>query len=124
MDLDGKPGVTVQYVGTGGYDFPRTGPTLGANRADSPYIASRVSFSLSGTLASCTQSTGAVTMTHIDTRIVGCNRASSTTDCTPGEADFLDQNCLIYTISGSPQTYTLLKVANGATCAAVRAALP
>jgi hypothetical protein len=124
MDADGKPGVTVLYIGTGGYDFPRTGGTLFAARSDSPYIASRVSFSLSGTLTSCTQSTGAATVTHLDTRIFGCSLSGSASDCSGSEASFLDTNCLNYTMSGSPQTYTLVKVAAGASCAAVRAALP
>jgi hypothetical protein len=121
-DLDGESGVTVAYRGDSGYDYPRTGGTLGAERADNPYIASRVSFSLNGTLNSCTQATGSASFTHIDTRIFGCSLANSNQECDSGEANFLDQNCLNYTLGSA--TFTLVKVADGASCAQIRAALP
>jgi hypothetical protein len=120
-DMDGKPGITVQYQNTGGYTYPRTSASFSPNRADLAYVASRVAFSLGGTLNSCTQASGAATTYRVDTRLFGCNQASSTQDCTATEASFLDQSIPGY--SFSPASYTLLKVAAGASCATVRAAL-
>lgn len=118
MDGDGRPGVTAEYGDA--YDHPRTGNSLFDPRSDNPYVASRVSFSLSGTLNSCTGSTGAASFRYIDTRIYGCSLDSG--ECDSGGASFLDQNCLNYTLGTA--TYTLLKVADGASCATVRAAIP
>ena len=121
-DRDGDPGVTAVYANGGGLVYPRTSSSLfGFNRADNPYVASRVSFSLSGSMSSCTQGSGSASFAHVDTRIFACNRASSTTDCTASEADFLDRNCLDYDLGSA--TYTLLKVADGASCATIRSSL-
>lgn len=79
-------------------------------------------FSLSGTLQSCTQASGPAGVTHVDTRIYGCKRTGGNTDCTGTEAGFLDDNQVSYQASSA--TYTLVKVADAATCADVRAALP
>lgn len=122
MDGDGRPGVTAAYSNAGSLEYARTSTSLIATRADQPYAASRVSFSLSGTVSSCTQSSGTGTFTHIDTRIFGCRRDTGS-QCSASDATFLDSNCLNYNMPSSA-TYTLVKVANGASCAAVRAALP
>jgi hypothetical protein len=121
-DADGDPGVTAVYSNTGGRVHPRTSASLfGFNRADNPYVASRVSFALSGSMTSCTQGSGTANFAFVDTRIYACNRSGSTTDCTAAEADFLDRNCLDYTLGSA--TYTLLKVADGASCSTIRSAL-
>ena len=122
MDGDGKAGVTLAYLNGNGYSFPRTAATLFSNRASAPYAATRLVFSLNGSLTSCTQSSGSATVRFIDTRIFGCKISGNSGDCSGGEADFLDDNCVNYQLGTA--TYTLVKVANGATCAAVRAALP
>lgn len=121
MDGDGKPGVRAVYRGDSGYSFPYTAMSFGAARADRAYVASRVAFSLSGTLSSCTQSTGSASFSHLDTRIFGCRRSAGG-DCNGSEADFLDQNALDYTLGDA--SYTLEKITDSATCADVRAALP
>jgi len=121
MDADGDPGVRVTYLGGGGYSHPRVSASLFATRAVYPYVASRLVFSLQGTLSSCTQASGPATVTHIDTRIFGCELESGS-NCNGSQAGFLDTNCVNYAVGSS--TYTLLKIANGAACAAVRAALP
>jgi hypothetical protein len=118
MDGDGNPGVTAEYEDN--YDHPRTGGSLFDPRSDNPYVASRVSFSLNGTLNSCTQATGSANFAYIDTRIYACSLDSGT--CNGSQASFLDTNCLNYTMGSA--TYTLVKVANGASCATIRAALP
>jgi hypothetical protein len=61
-------------------------------------------------------------VTHIDTRIFGCKIAGSSQTCSSSEANFLDQNVPDYNLGST--TYSMLKIANGANCAAVRAALP
>lgn len=123
MDGDGKSGVTLDYLSSGGYNEPRTSASLfGFNRADKPYIASRLVFSLNGSLSSCTQSSGSATVSFIDTRIFGCKLSGSSSDCSGSESNFLDQNCVIYSLGSS--TYTMVKVTDGANCAAVRAAIP
>jgi fructose-1,6-bisphosphatase/inositol monophosphatase family enzyme len=121
-DMDGKAGVTVDYVTAGGYDEPLTAGIIFAPRADRPYVASRVAFSLGGSLESCTRASGSATVNRIDTRIFGCKLSGSSSDCNGSQASFLDQNCVNYTFGSA--SYTLLKVADGASCAAVRAALP
>jgi hypothetical protein len=121
-DGDGHPGVTAMYSNAGSLEYPRTSTSFIATRADLPYAASRVSFSLSGSVTSCTQSSGSGTFTHIDTRIFGCRRDTGA-QCSASDANFLDQNCLNYNMP-STATYTLVKVANGASCATIRAAVP
>jgi hypothetical protein len=118
MDGDGRPGVTAEYADT--HDHPRTGGTLFDPRSDNPYVASRVSFSLSGALDTCTGSSGSASFRFIDTRIYACSLDNG--ECSGGQADFLDQNCLIYTLGAG--SYRLVKLAAGVSCAAVRAALP
>jgi hypothetical protein len=122
MDGDSHPGVSAVYSNAGSLDYPRTSTSFSATRSDQPYVASRVSFSLNGTVTSCTQSSGSGTFTHIDTRIFGCRRDTGA-QCSASDANFLDQNCLNYNMP-STATYTLVKVANGASCATIRAALP
>jgi hypothetical protein len=122
MDADGQPGVSAVYANGGGLQYPRTSTSFIATRSDRPYVASRVAFSLNGSLTSCTQSTGSGTFTHIDTRIFAC-RQDSGSQCSGSQASFLDQNCVNYTMP-STATYTLVKVADGASCATIRAALP
>lgn len=121
-DRDAKPGATFSYLNGGGYEHPRVDSSLFSSRAERPYSATRLVFSLNGTLNSCTQSSGSATVSHIDTRIFGCDIAGSTRDCSSSEANFLDQNCLRYTVGSA--SYSLVKVADGASCAQVRAALP
>jgi hypothetical protein len=123
MDGDGRAGVSAVYSNAGSLEYPRTSNSIfSITRADLPYVASRVAFSLGGTLTSCTQASGSGTFTHIDTRIFAC-RLSGGSACSTSDANFLDQNCVNYTMP-STATYTLVKVADGAACSTIRAALP
>lgn len=122
MDADGKPGVTMSYLAGGSYVAPRVGPTVFDERAERPYSATRLVFSLGGALTSCTQASGPAVVSHIDTAIFGCKIAGDARDCSGSEASFLDQNCLDYAVGTS--TYNMVKVVDAASCAAVRAALP
>lgn len=118
MDRDGLPGVTAEYADS--QMHPRTGGTLFDPRSDNPYVASRVAFSLSGVLDSCTQASGAANFSFIDTRIYACSLDSG--ECSATQANFLDQNCLNYTLGAG--SYRLTKLSDGATCATVRSSLP
>jgi hypothetical protein len=122
MDADGKPGMTLLYDPSGSFSQPRTAATLFATRADKPYSATRLVFSLNGSLSSCTQAAGSANVTHIETRIFGCKMAGSTQDCNATESSFLDANCVKYTLGSA--TYTMAKIADAGTCADVRAQLP
>jgi hypothetical protein len=122
-DADGNPGVTVNYLNSSGYSYPRVSSSIFSTaRAQNPYVASRLVFSLQGSLTSCTQASGAATVTRINTRIFGCKLSGTTNKCNSSQWSFLDDNCLNYTTGAS--TYTMVKVANGASCATVRSALP
>jgi hypothetical protein len=122
MDGDGKAGVSGIYLNSGNDYYPPTSDWIGYNRADYVYFASRTAFSLSGTLNSCTGSSGSATVSHADTRIFGCNRSSSSSDCDSGEGDFLDSNQPNF--GASSATYTLVKMTSTTTCAVVRSTLP
>jgi hypothetical protein len=121
MDRDGKPGVTGTYAT--GETFTRTSAAIfGFKRADIPYYAARVAFSLNGTLNSCSDSTGVANMSHVDLRIYGCNLANSSQDCSSTEGRFVDDNTP--TVVTGAASYVLQRVATGSACPAIRAALP
>ena len=121
VDGDGKAGVTVSYRNDLGYVYPRTSGSLNAGRATSAFLASRLVFALDGTLTSCKSAGGAADVRFVDTRIFGCNREAPGDECSSNEADFLDANCVDYTL-GSAE-YSLIRVPDDASCPVVRAAL-
>jgi hypothetical protein len=122
MDMNSKRGVTVAYVNGGGVVYPRTSTSpFGFNRADAAYIADRFAFRLNGTLTSCSAASGAATVTRADARIFGA-RLTGGSDANTTENSFLDGSHPEY-VPGTA-SYTLVRVAAGATCATVRAALP
>jgi hypothetical protein len=121
MDEDGKSGVTVNYQNSGSYSYAPTSDFF-PDRADKAYIANRQVFSLSGTLSSCTKSTGSASITQLNTHVFGCNLADSSQDCGSSEGNFLDENTVIPTANSA--TYTLVKITDGATCATVRTTVP
>jgi hypothetical protein len=119
-DADGKKGVTGVYKSGSPYSSPPTN-SLGSSRATRDYLASRVAFSLSGTLTSCTQASGNATVPDIDYHTVGC-RLTSGSDCASSDTSYLDSNGPNYATSTG--TFSLLKLASGAVCSDVRTALP
>lgn len=121
MDGDGIAGVRINYRDDSTYDHPRAGGNLSSPRSSNPDVATRLVFSVGGALTSCTTASGAATVTQINTRIFEC-RLSNENSCSDSQANFLDQNCLVYT--NTPATYEMTKIAANATCAAVRSALP
>jgi len=123
MDGDGKPGVTAPYLNGGSYIYPRTSSLyFGYKRADLVYLATRVVFTLNGTLTSCTQSTGSASVTQVNTRIFGCNLSSSSSDCSSSEGNFLRDNHNV--LNPGTATYEIVKIGDGATCSDARSALP
>ena len=121
MDGDGIAGVRVNYRNDSTYDYPRAGGNAFSPRVSNPHAATRLVFSLQGALTSCTTAAGAATVTQINTRIFECQLSGGGT-CSNSEADFLDDNCLVYTSTAA--TYELEKIAANASCADVRNALP
>lgn len=122
MDGDGKPGVSVLQSNSDGNVYPPTSASLLPNHADTAYVGARIVFALNGTLTSCTQSSGAATVSNIGTRIFGCKRSGSSTDCNASEGGFLDTNQVDFQATSA--TYALAKIADTGTCADVRTALP
>jgi hypothetical protein len=120
-DADGKPGITGPYKSGGSYSSPPVN-NFGTARAIRDYVASRLVFTLSGTLTSCTQSSGSVAPQGIDVHTLGCRISGDSRDCSGSETSHLDTNAPGYSTSAG--TYSLIKVSDTATCSAVRAALP
>ena len=73
------------------------------------------------TRTACDQASGSATFAHFNNHVVGCHVMGGN-DCMPTEINFIDTNRTIYAItSATAQTKV---VADTATCADVRAALP
>ena len=89
-----------------------------AARADEIYMVSRTAMGLSGTMSSCTEQSGTVTVTFFDNHIVGCH-VTGGDDCTAADIDFLDANRTQLTVTGG--TFTSKLVPDTATCADARA---
>jgi hypothetical protein len=95
-------------------------------RADKLYLVVRQVASQSGTLTSCTTMHGATTAT-VDNHIIGCHDETGA-DCTdpPGGNtwDLLDPVRPSYVVDGAKSSFDAVKITDGASCAAVRKALP
>jgi hypothetical protein len=118
-DGDGKTALSVPYKTGAGYTPPPVN-NLGSFRSDTAYLATRIVFSLNGTLSSCTQSSGSVSAQDVDAHTLGC-RVLGGRDCLALEATHLDVNTPDFRPSAG--TYALQKL-QAANCPAVRAALP
>jgi hypothetical protein len=126
-DGDGKPGITAVATKGNGYVLPPTslGAFGSAPSADKLYIVSRNAFSLSGTMTSCDTESGTAQVPLFENHVVGCH-VSNGSDCTNGgagsQADFVDQSRTVYQVGMA--TYEGKRLADNATCADVRSALP
>jgi hypothetical protein len=118
VEGDGNPGVTGIYSTSGRYVYPRTSTSLIPQRAQQVYLAVRWVFSMSGVLTSCDGSEGDVTLAKLDSRIVGCRHADGSL-CSTSEANHLDTNLPKFRFGAA--TYVLSRVAEDASCQAVRA---
>ncbi len=124
-DGNGYPGITTVPKDTPPYTLPPV-DLIGAilpngERADQLYIATRSIIQLSGTRSSCESASGSANISKFDTHVVGCHLKSGG-QCSAAQANFVDENRMLYQIDGA--SYTMKKVADGASCSDVRAALP
>ena len=73
------------------------------------------------TRTACDAASGPAMAVHIDNHVVGCH-VMGASDCMPSEVNFVDSNRATYTIVSATANTKI--VADTATCADVRAALP
>lgn len=124
-DGDGQPGILA---------VPRTDPPFSApptsllealnpsgKRAHEVYIVTRTAVQITGTRDSCTSASGQAEVKLFDNHVVGCKRNDGKL-CSASESDFIDQNQPKFSVSSA--TYAMVQLAEGATCADVRGALP
>jgi hypothetical protein len=124
-DDSGEPGITSTPRGDPPYSLPPV-DLIGAllpdgERADRLHVATRSVIQLSGTRTTCDQAAGSATISKFDTHVVGCHLASGG-ECSTAQANFVDENRMIYQIVDA--SYVMTKVADDASCADVRGALP
>jgi hypothetical protein len=121
-DADGdlNPGLTSLPRSGGSYTLPPTS-ILQAARVDKIFIVIRNASSPMLTRTACDEASGPATFMHIDNHVVGCH-VMGASDCMPSEVNFVDSNRAIYTVTGATARTKI--VADTATCADVRAALP
>ena len=113
-------GLTAVPRSGAGYTLPPTS-LLQTSRADMVYIVIRQVTSATLTRTACDQASGSAMFMHLDNHVVGCHVMGGS-DCLPDNIKFIDMNRTIYEITGA--TAQTKVVADTATCAEVRAALP
>jgi hypothetical protein len=113
-------GLTAVPRSGGTYKLPPTSIAQSA-RADQLYIVIRQVASATLTRTACDQASGSAMFMHIDNHVVGCHVMGGS-DCITDDITFIDNNRAIYEITGA--TAQTKVVADTATCADVRAALP
>jgi hypothetical protein len=138
MDHDGHPGVTIDVAQGSPYSNVPTGfPGFPSPpRADKLYVAIRQVTIVSGNVDDCDHMSGTVSIPQIsskyaiDSHVVGCSLVGDAGDCTvaatppaTSQAAFVDNTQPVFTPSGTTDFHSV-RLATGATCADVRAALP
>jgi len=119
-DGDMSAGLTAVPRSGGGYTLPPTS-ILQSARADKLYIVVRQVTSAMLTRTACDQTSGSATFAYLNNHVVGCHVMGGV-DCMPNDVNFIDQNRTIYEITGATAQTKI--IAETATCADVRAALP
>jgi len=124
-DGDGHPGIAGGSMTTGGYvaipvDISRN------NRTDRIDLATRTTMTLAMTQSEmangCPKSyTGTANVTQFDSHVIGCHIKGGN-ECDSTQQGFVDTNRTVYTVTSATVASTL--VADGASCADIRAALP
>jgi hypothetical protein len=117
---DMNPGLTSIPRSAGGFTLPPTS-ILQTSRADQLYIVVRQVTSATLTRTACGETAGSATFAHLDNHVIGCHVMGGS-GCMPTEVNFIDQQRTIYTINSATAQTKI--IADGATCADVRAALP
>jgi hypothetical protein len=121
-DDDTKPGITGIPKSDGGFVLPPTSilGQVGAV-ADQVYLVTRTSIAMDGAMTSCTEQAGTVDVPFFDNHVVGCHIKDGD-ECDETQASFIDTNRTIFEVVDA--TYTAKILADDASCADVRAALP
>jgi hypothetical protein len=119
-DGDTNPGLTSIPRSGGTYTLPPTSIAQSA-RVDKLYIVNRNGSTPMLTRTACDAASGPAMAVHIDNHVVGCH-VMGASDCMPSEVNFVDSNRATYTIVSATADTKI--VADTATCADVRAALP
>ncbi len=119
-DGDGHLGISATPKTGGGYSQPPVDLSMGS-RADLLYIASRTTSAISGKRTTCDMATGTATVTTFDNHVIGCHIAGGA-ECTAAQQKFVDDNRTVFAIGTS--TFEAKTLADGASCADIRAALP
>jgi len=117
---DMNAGLTALPRSGGGYTLPPTS-ILQTSRADKLYIVVRQVTAAMLTRTACDATSGSATFTYLNNHVVGCHVMGGV-DCMPNDVNFIDQNRTIYEITGATAQTKI--IAETATCADVRAALP
>lgn len=125
QDGDGAPGVTATPA-PGSDTYPADGSGFGP-RAGKLYLAQRTVFSMQGNNLSCDEAVGVLTLAGpgIESDVVGCGDLSvgfgpaAAPNCDAVQTQFLDDNSPVYQSGGG--TFEMRRIADGATCADVRA---
>ena len=120
-DGSGQPGVTAYPAEGDGFAPPPLDVFPDGPKAEALYLATRPVIELQGTRESCTSASGSAIVHAFDNHVVGCKVAGGG-QCNPSQIDFVDNNRTKYVIQGA--SYQMVQVADDATCAEVRAALP
>ena len=114
-------GLTAVPRSGGTYKLPPTSIAQSA-RADQLYIVIRQVTSATLTRTACDQASGSATFMYLNNHVVGCHVMGGSDCVPPDDITFIDNNRAIYEITGA--TAQAKVVADTATCADVRAALP
>jgi hypothetical protein len=130
-DQDGNPGVTANVAQGGAYtNVPLD--LFKQQRADRLYLVIRQITQIAATANDCDHFSGTVSIPQIpndatgkyaiDSHVIGCGWAGSTTNCTSSQANFVDATQPVFTPSGFTKI-TQVRLAGNATCATVRQTL-
>jgi hypothetical protein len=123
LEEDGADGYTAVPRSGGGYVLPPTAVGLGgsAPSADQVHLISRQAMTLTGTRTSCDEHSGTAEVSAFDNHVVGCHIEGGSA-CNADQTSFVDENRMRYMVTSA--TYEAKAIADDASCADVRAALP
>lgn len=119
-DGDASPGITAAAKTGGGYAYPRIDILNSEARAQAIHLVSRTTMEFNGTVDTCDSAVGDATIT-MENHAVGCATVGGGA-CSDGQTTTLDNNMPQFVVQGG--SFELLRIAEGADCAAVFAALP
>ncbi len=121
-DGDSKPGVTATATPPGGSCSNCTlVPTSAGPTADELYLAFITIASASGTMDSCTHGSGPLDLKSINQSILGCHNSDNSGDCDQAQVQYVNDNSPDW-VPATGGTITMVKLADGATCADVATA--